>query len=257
MKKSPEEVRRIMLRSHDETTWTLADLRKRLRPDVETREKNSLGQSDEEVSVTNPSFNSKFPTAGALFFDALGRENAKNGCTFCDGPHPSDSCKIVPTIAIDQRLEFLRKQKRCFRCFKTGHMSKSCYSKKRCSRCNEKHHSALCKSTGIDGNKSSGTDPAEENTNNASTRNPEKDDSIIPEGSTLVGSTHTSQDTILIQSTLVLFDSGSQRSFISQDLTKKIGAQPFKKEKLLMSKVGCDRRTKADFEMVSRSLPHG
>lgn len=258
MKKLPEEVRRIMLRSHDETTWTLADLRKQLRHEVETREKSSLGQSDKEVSAPNPPFNSKFPTAGALFFGALGRENAKNGCTFCDGPHLSDSCKIVPTI--DKRLEFLRNQKRCFRCFKTGHMSKSCYSMKRCSRCNGKHHSALCKSTGIDGHKSSGTIPTEENT---SRRDPEKEDSTVPEGSTLVGSTHTSQDTILLQSALVdvaagsrscqarlLFDSGSQRTFISQDLANKIGAQPFKKEELLMSTFGHDKRTKADFETV-------
>ena len=47
-----------------------------------------------------------------------------------------------------------------------------------------------------------------------------------------------------------IFDSGSQRTFISQDLANKIGAQPFKKEELLMSTFGHDRRTKADFEMV-------
>ena len=258
MKKLPEKVRRIMLRSHDETTWTLADLRKQLRHEVETREKSSLGQSDKEVSAPNPPFNSKFPTAGALFSGALGGENSKNDCTFCDGPHPSDSCKIVP--AVDQRLEFLRNQKRCFRCFKKGHMSKSCYSKKRCSRCNGKHHSALCKSAGIDGHKPSGKVPTEENT---SKRNPEKEDSTVLEGSTLVGSTHTSKDTILLQSALVdvaagsrscqarlLFDSGSQRTFISQHLANKIGAQPFKKEELLMSTFGHDKRTKADFETV-------
>ena len=142
-----------MLRSHDETTWTLADLRKQLRHEVETREKSSLGQCDKEVSAPNPPFNSKFPTAGALFSGALGGEKSKNDCTFCDGPHPSDSCKIVP--AVDQRLEFLRNQKRCFRCFKKGHMSTSCYPKKRCSRCNGKHHLALCKSAGIDGHKPS------------------------------------------------------------------------------------------------------
>ena len=56
-----------MLRSHDEATWTLADLRKQLRHEVEKREKSSLGQSDKEVSVPNPPFNSKFSTAGALF----------------------------------------------------------------------------------------------------------------------------------------------------------------------------------------------
>ena len=64
MKKLPEEVRRIMLRSHDQTTWTLADLRKQLRHEVETRENSSLGQSDKEMSVPNPPFNSKFLTAG-------------------------------------------------------------------------------------------------------------------------------------------------------------------------------------------------
>ena len=43
MKKLPEEVSCIMLRSHDETTWTLAGLRKQLWHEVETREKSSLG----------------------------------------------------------------------------------------------------------------------------------------------------------------------------------------------------------------------
>ena len=75
--------------------------------------------------------------------------------------------------------------------------------------------------------------------------------------------THTSQDTILLQLALVdiaagsrscqprlMFDSGSQRTFISQDLANEIGAQPFKKEELLMSTFGHDRRTKADFEMA-------
>ena len=57
----------------------------------------------------------------------------------------------------------------------------------------------VCYTVGTDGHKSTGTDPAEENTSNTSRRNPQKDDSTIPEGSTLVGSTHTSQDIILLQ----------------------------------------------------------
>ena len=74
MKKLPEEVSHIMLRSHDEVVWTLADLRKQLWHGVETREKGSLGQSEKEVSVPNPPFNCKFPTTGALFSGALRRE---------------------------------------------------------------------------------------------------------------------------------------------------------------------------------------
>ena len=48
----------------------------------------------------------------------------------------------------------------------------------------------------------------------------------------------------------LLFDSGPQRTVISQTLANKIGAQLFKKEELLMSTFGHDRRTKADFEMA-------
>ena len=119
---------------------------------------------------------------------------------------------------------------------------------------------ALCKSTGTEGHKPSGTAPTKDST---SKRNPEKEDSTIPEGSTLLGSIHTTQDTILLQSALVdvaagsrscqarlLFDSGSQRTFISQDLANKIGAQPFKKEELLMTTFRHNKRTKAAFEMV-------
>ena len=72
--------------------------------------------------VPNPPFNSKLSTAGALFFGALGRENAKNGWNgvFRWAP-PLGLVKDRPTI--DQRLQFLRNQKRCFRCFKKGHVS--------------------------------------------------------------------------------------------------------------------------------------
>ena len=57
--------------------------------------------------------------------------------------------------------------------------------------------------------------------------------------------------------TCLIFGSGSQRTFISQDLANKIGAQPFKKEQLLMSTFGHDRRTKADFEIVRVCLADG
>ena len=227
---------------------------------METREKSSLGQFDKEVLVLNPPSNSKFPTTGALFFGALGRENARNGCTFCDGPHPSHSCKIVP--AIDQRLDFSAARKDV-----SGALRKVICQRPATRR--SVVRSAMENITGRYLNhleltdKSSGTDPAEENTSNTSTRNPEKDDSTIPDESTLVGSAHTSQDTILLQSALVeiaagsrscqprlLFDSESQRRFISQDLANKIGAQPFKREELQMSTFGHVKRTKADFEMV-------
>ena len=181
-----------MLRSHDQTPWTLVDFRKQLQHEVETREKSSLGQSDKEVSGLHFQFQGLY--SWCLVHWCAGKRERKNGCMSCDGPHPSDSCKIVrQQLTRDSpQPEILRNQKRCFRCFKKDYVSKSCYSKKRYLRCNGKHHLALCKSIGVDGHKSSATDPADENTSNASRDNPEKDDSTIAEGSTLVGSTLTS-----------------------------------------------------------------
>ena len=160
---------------------------------METKEKSSVGQSDNKETGLNPPFNSKFPTGGALIFGALGRENAKNDCLFCDRSYSLDSCKIVPTI--DQRLKFLRNQKRCFKCFKKGHV-KVLLLKEALFLVQWKHHLVLCKSTGIDSYKSSGIDPTKKK---KSKRNPEKEYLTIPGGPTLFGSMHPSQDTILLR----------------------------------------------------------
>ena len=55
-----------MLRSHDQTTWTLAGLRKQLWHEVETREKSSLGQSDKKSVSTKSPFQFQVPYCWCL-----------------------------------------------------------------------------------------------------------------------------------------------------------------------------------------------
>ena len=74
-----------MLRSHDETTWTLADLKKQLRHEVETREKSSLGQSDKDKTqrLIIKSRNPKISTRLVILSDPLkGRLPSKRGKDF-------------------------------------------------------------------------------------------------------------------------------------------------------------------------------
>ena len=48
-------------------------------------------------------------------------------CSFCDGPHFSDSCTKYTTI--DARMKVLRDSERCFQCCKRSHNSYNCPNK--------------------------------------------------------------------------------------------------------------------------------
>ena len=120
---------------------------------------------------------------------------------FVVGPTPRTCERSSQQLTRDSNLSATRKD--ASGALRKVMYHKSCYLNKRHSRCNGKHHLALCKSAEIDGHKFSGKDPAEENTCIASTRNPKRDDLTIPEESILVGLTHNSQDAILLQSAIV------------------------------------------------------
>ena len=65
---------------------------------------------------------------------------------FLQGCHQSAKCHIVSKP--QTRKEILRKQGRCFVCFKKGHLSRACSSMIRCSLCKLRHHMAICDPNG-------------------------------------------------------------------------------------------------------------
>ena len=67
-------------------------------------------------------------------------------CTFCNGDHKSSWCTSLKYV--DDRLDFLKKEKRCFSCMKTNHTSRICKAKRQCHKCPGKrfHHIAICPS---------------------------------------------------------------------------------------------------------------
>ena len=63
-------------------------------------------------------------------------------CVFCKGDHPPNKCFIVTNVI--QRKDILRKERRCFVCFKSNHMAKDCLKKYACIKCNGRHHISVC-----------------------------------------------------------------------------------------------------------------
>ncbi|GFW09339.1 integrase catalytic domain-containing protein [Trichonephila clavipes] len=73
-------------------------------------------------------------TAAALvnFQDNSGRRNFR--CIFCDKPHNSS----------EEKRKLLVQKHACFRCLKTGHVSRSCKYKVKCLSCDKNHYTIMC-----------------------------------------------------------------------------------------------------------------
>ena len=63
-------------------------------------------------------------------------------CTFCKQQHPTASCHVVTNKMA--RKECLKKQGRCFICFRKSHLARDCRSRISSLKCSGRHHVSLC-----------------------------------------------------------------------------------------------------------------
>ena len=161
--------------------------------------------------------------------------------------------------------------KLCFNCL-AHHKSSQCQSKNHCRNCRRKHHTSLC--TGTDSQMSSNQPPmttvVSPPTSESTSQSPEVHNTAV----TTVSSTsqqpiiHSNNRNLCLQKTAVanvstsnrqtevniLFDKGSQRSFISQSLANSLQLQPFKKEKIQLSAFASRTSSPQQLETASINL---
>ncbi len=146
-------------------------------------------------------------------------------CTYCGQPHPSARCTVITDTAAKGW---------CFQCLQSNHIIKNCPSEKRCFKCNQRHHISICpKLLPLQ------TPPTKEEN-----PKPEKDEKKNESGAALPSTTNvacTSSNqpkTVLLQTesamisnvenretqikVRILFDLGSQRSYLSETLQEKL-----------------------------------
>ncbi|KAE9547693.1 hypothetical protein FO519_009095 [Halicephalobus sp. NKZ332] len=64
-----------------------------------------------------------------------------NNCPFCHQEHRAEECTVMVTP--QERAAIIKRSGKCYNCLQEGHQYQKC-EEHTCSRCNKKHHIALC-----------------------------------------------------------------------------------------------------------------
>ena len=161
---------------------------------------------------------------------------------FCQQSHSPTDCSSVPGLNTGKKI--LRDCGRCYNCLRKNHLSRNCRSTGKCKHCQGKHHTSICERGSHSRENPSLATPTE--------LNPEAPAyTPSPATSTLCS---TERKTILLQTarTVVhnplkpglaievglLFDSGSQRSYLTERAMKLLQLKPTGRQTLSIATFG-------------------
>ena len=242
LSKLPTDTKKNLARNHPIAEWRLEELQEAIQAEIRIFESGS----------SNGHPTNQLPTAS--FHTYVNAKNTqtqqgtsiKKKCVYCSGTHTPSLCNIItdPT----KRLEIIKQQRLCFNCL-AHHKVTQCTSKDRCQTCKRKHHTSLCTekpTTGVtpsqtrlttpqsnpitsvaQGISNQGTPTSSLTTISTSEQQPQPPNTgnskCLLKTAVATITTPTSQATAHI-----LFDEGSQRSFILQSLASEMSLQPYK-----------------------------
>ncbi|GFR04375.1 uncharacterized protein TNCT_199721, partial [Trichonephila clavata] len=222
----------------DYETFIVEKLLLYLKKETESREATlSMQNSDQQIisskkenfkhSQKYSNFRRGTPTASAL------TTNVRNACVFCDNyEHDSISCKV---LSVSEKREKLRKEGRCYVCFRKFHVSSKCKFKLTpCKICHGNfHNTSIC----LNKLTNESTLPTESNSDAPLTTTAVSHCKIDKKD---VYNKEVVLQTIYVnvecehnsQTSLLLFDVGSQRTFVTSKLVSKLKAPIIRQENL-------------------------
>ena len=255
LSKVPQELRLIISREFDTGNWSLDELLKVFKTEVEARERcNSMATTPSTTPERKHPPKPPPPTFNAL----LAPEGQGITCTFCKQSHKSVDCVVVTNIG--ERKDILKKQGRCFICLKRSHIAKNCDSKRGCSTCSQRHHSSLCMAneTPASGNSLAGvTQPSTQESGQPSSAISmyiDSKTSILLQTCIALASNPTSaqpQEELCVR---IILDSGSQKTYITQQLKETLGLKPIASERLCIKTFGSDYDNLQTVDVVNLCL---
>ena len=247
MSKLPAEIRLHIARVTTQEVWTIEELLRVIKGEVEAREL-SEGIKIQETKKSETLNRGAIPTASALVVRETGG-NQKKVCVYCKGEHYSASCEKVKEVTA--RKDVLRKEGRCFLCLANGHRVSNCSSPRRCRRCGRKHHQSLCTQNIADQNIGTASNTTSDTTTPTTTCTARsvKTHVLLQTARTFA---YTADEKLV--PIRVLMDNGSQRSYVTDKLKSQLQLKPIKQERIVLNTFGNNSFQRRECEQIQVRL---
>jgi hypothetical protein len=228
MSKFPREIILRLEELKASGNWTTSTLRQTLKKIVESKEAaDRQAKPDNHQAGLMKSGSSKqeklYSTTDSLLNQERKRNSAKMSsprCLFCDCTHWSDECPTFKSLT-DRKNKV---KGRCFVCLRKGHVVQDCNVNKACFHCNQRknHHRSLCPRKFTSQSSQSDSQSSEIATNVV-----EKDEEALVAGeeTVLLQTANAPVINITTSKSLrvsMILDSGSQRTYITENLTQRL-----------------------------------
>ncbi len=178
--------------------------------------KTSFSSKDSSKKDTTKRVNTPSTATAASLFNGQSQDKSI-GCIFCDKAHESKDCAATEFWSTDDMKKKIQEKKSCFQCLKQNHTAKTCKSFVKCHVCSKRHLTIMC---------------------------PEiKEKKLKKTTDSSAGTNFDCSHDVLLKTIMVhvmvnskkklarvLFDDGSQRSYITTSLIKSLDSKPFKQE---------------------------
>ena len=261
MEKIPSELRLIISRKFgSKETWDLDVLLNALKSELEARERCNAVKTSSPTN-SNPRFDQhkgrfKQPLSSSALY--AGSEECTLQCVFCKKNHKSITCSTITEPKA--RRTILRRSGRCFVCLKAGHITPGCQSKAKCFNCGARHHVTICEnpkkpvqpsSSGAELASLSRSETSQERSRDVGTSTMHvgsNNNSILLQTAQAFVSRPDNQETGMY--TQVIFDSCSQRSYITCKTREQLKLPTVGKETLLIKTFGDNSASVKECDIV-------
>ena len=129
--------------------------------------------------------------------------------------------KRMQSNDVEDRYKKLLQDKRCFICLGQNHRAKECRRSKNCRECHGRHHQAICKRKSTQHEEPSRT-ATHDNTEITTTTTNTSRSGVMLQIATAYARGNGSDKAVEAR---IIFDSGSQRSYVSKNLREKQAPQ--------------------------------